>query len=44
MSGVRVSVSVVRASVGECTVSVSGALVNVMCMSEWEWCISEREL
>ena len=38
------SVSVVRVSVGECTVSASGALVSVKCMSECEWCISECEL
>ena len=38
------SVSVVRASVGECTVSASDALVSVKCMSECEWCISEWEL
>ena len=38
------SVSAVRVSVGECTVSVSGALVSVKCMSECEWYISECEL
>ena len=42
MSGVGVSVRVVRVSVGEFTVSVSGALVSVECMSGW--CISECEL
>ena len=35
------SVSVVRVSVGKCTVSVSGALVSVKCMSECELCSSE---
>ena len=38
------SVSAVRVSVGECAVSVSGALVSVKCMSECEWYISECEL